>query len=136
MRLWPSPTGETLTSRGGVGMAGGATDAGQDGSIVFWKRETGEHVSTIRNAHKSAVVSCSWVRTLRSCSAPPSTPATPLPPTPCSLSSTRSFTHPRSHAQRLSAPSAQSGLSMCKSPPPHKPRTPVRFLQRRSEQEA
>jgi hypothetical protein len=34
---------------------------GQDGSLVFWNRETGEHASTIKNAHKSAVVSCSWV---------------------------------------------------------------------------
>jgi len=34
--------------------------AASDGSIVFWSRESGQHISTIKTAHKSAVVACSW----------------------------------------------------------------------------
>ena len=35
----------------------------QDGSLVFWHRQSGQHVSSVSKAHKSAVVCCSWAVT-------------------------------------------------------------------------
>jgi hypothetical protein len=34
--------------------------AAADGGVVFWNRESAQHLSTLKNAHKSAVVACSW----------------------------------------------------------------------------
>ena len=41
-------------------LLGVVRSAAQDGGIVFWNRESAQHLTTLKNVHKSAVVACSW----------------------------------------------------------------------------
>jgi hypothetical protein len=43
-----------------AGNHGVVGSAAEDGGVVFWNRESAQHLSTLKNAHKSAVVACSW----------------------------------------------------------------------------